>query len=163
MRGLRVFSLFFRNNVFDGFFRGISPNIYNIHHTKKRNIIMNTQNKKGFTLVEIMIVVVIIGLLAAMAIPAFQKVRETAVGKAMTNDARQLASAAQQYMLEESQTAVTFTVTGGVVSSPLSEYVRSIGKNTAGPGTITLDATFSLSNPQFNGNTAQVYSAEGQP
>ncbi|MGB0414704.1 MAG: prepilin-type N-terminal cleavage/methylation domain-containing protein, partial [Coraliomargarita sp.] len=42
---------------------------------------MNTKSKKGFTLVEIMIVVVIIGLLAAMAIPAFQKVRENAIDK----------------------------------------------------------------------------------
>lgn len=32
--------------------------------------------RKGFTLVEIMIIVIIIGLLAAMAIPAFQKIRE---------------------------------------------------------------------------------------
>ena len=36
---------------------------------------MNNRSQKGFTLVEIMIVVVIIGLLAAMAIPAFQKDR----------------------------------------------------------------------------------------
>ncbi|MGY8695741.1 MAG: hypothetical protein ACKVGW_16300 [Verrucomicrobiia bacterium] len=45
-----------------------------------------------------MIVVVIIGLLAAMAIPAFQKVRESSRGSAMDNDARQLASAAQQHV-----------------------------------------------------------------
>jgi type IV pilus assembly protein PilA len=69
---------------------------------------MNNKSKKGFTLVEIMIVVVIIGLLAAMAIPAFQKVRATSQEKAITNNLRQLASAAQQYFLEEGVTTVTY-------------------------------------------------------
>ena len=64
-------------------------------------------SKKGFTLVEIMIVVVIIGLLAAMAIPAFKKVRDTSQIKAITNNLRQLASAADQYFLENGVTSVS--------------------------------------------------------
>ncbi len=65
----------------------------------------NKKSKKGFTLVEIMIVVVIIGLLAAMAIPAFQKVRQTSQDKAVVNNLRQIAAAAQQYMLETGSTS----------------------------------------------------------
>ncbi len=55
---------------------------------------------RGFTLVEIMIVVVIIGLLATMAIPAFRRVTDASQDKAILNNARQLSSAADQYFLE---------------------------------------------------------------
>jgi type IV pilus assembly protein PilA len=47
-----------------------------------------------------MIVVVIIGLLAAMAIPAFQKVRASSQDKTVLNNMRQLGGAADQYFLE---------------------------------------------------------------
>ena len=67
---------------------------------------MNTRSTKGFTLVEIMIVVVIIGLLAAMAIPAFQKVRQSSQDKAVLNNARQLSAASDQYFLENGVSTV---------------------------------------------------------
>lgn len=74
---------------------------------------MNNKSKKGFTLVEIMIVVVIIGLLAAMAIPAFNKVREQSREKAITNNLRQIASAGQQYILEEGAVTVAYETLEG--------------------------------------------------
>ncbi len=88
-------------------------------------------SKKGFTLVEIMIVVVIIGLLAAMAIPAFKKVREDSKASAIKNDARQIAAAAQQYMLEYNLTQATLDYNSetGIIDSPLGVYVRKIGQD----------------------------------
>ena len=62
------------------------------------------RNKKGFTLVEIMIVVAIIGLLAAIAIPNFVKARDTAQANACINNMRQIESAKEQYALEKGLT-----------------------------------------------------------
>ncbi len=64
---------------------------------------INTSRKAGFTLVEIMIVVAIIGLLAAIAIPNFVRARNTSQANACINNMRQVDSAIQQWALETGQ------------------------------------------------------------
>jgi prepilin-type N-terminal cleavage/methylation domain-containing protein len=64
---------------------------------------IRASRKAGFTLVEIMIVVAIIGLLAAIAIPNFVKARTTSQQNACINNLRQFDGAAQQWALETKQ------------------------------------------------------------
>jgi len=64
---------------------------------------INKSGKSGFTLVEIMIVVAIIGLLAAIAIPNFVRARATSQKNACINNLRQLDGAKQQWALEQKQ------------------------------------------------------------
>jgi prepilin-type N-terminal cleavage/methylation domain-containing protein len=65
------------------------------------------KNRGGFTLVEIMIVVAIIALLAAIAVPGFLRARKRSQASRIINDLRLIDSAVDQYAIENNKTSGT--------------------------------------------------------
>ncbi len=71
-----------------------------ILETKEEIMRIVQSKKRGFTLLEIMIIVSIIGLLAAISIPNFIKARSISERNVCINNLRQVSAAIQQYALE---------------------------------------------------------------
>src|SRR5438552_19208598 len=61
---------------------------------------LNRKRRGGFTLVEIMIVVAIIALLAAIAVPGFLRARKRSQASKILNDLRMIDAAVDQYAIE---------------------------------------------------------------
>jgi len=91
--------------------------------------------------------ILLVGLVTAMAIPAFNKVRVTSQMKMLQNDARQICAASDQYFLETANKAVSFSIDPqtGEISGPLSEYLTKFT-----PGTQEVDGTVELENGSFS-------------
>ncbi|PYJ07709.1 MAG: prepilin-type cleavage/methylation domain-containing protein [Verrucomicrobia bacterium] len=111
---------------------------------------IKTAKNSGFTLVEIMIVVAIIGLLAAIAIPNFVRARSQSQMNACINNLRQMDGGAQQWALENKKTSGdTYTL------SNIKPYIKLDGSGNlpqcpasgtyASGGAVTNHPTCSLS------------------
>ena len=99
----------------------------------------NRPGSKGFTLVEIMIVVAIIGLLAAIAVPNFMQARTSARASTCVNNLRLISAAKDQAALENG-IADTATPT----TTQLSPYLKGTDTATGLPSNPVSADTYSI-------------------
>jgi prepilin-type N-terminal cleavage/methylation domain-containing protein len=96
----------------------------------------NTNRNRAFTLVEIMIVVLIIGILMAIAVPNFVKARESSRKSACVSSLKQIDSAKEQWAMDNKKDAGATVALTDLVGSTL--YIKATPECPSG-GTYTVN------------------------
>jgi type IV pilus assembly protein PilA len=118
---------------------------------------MITRNEKGFTLIELMIVIAIIGILAAIAIPQFSAYRTRGYNSSAEADLRNLATAEEAYFTDWQR----YNTTTAVMSDGYGFQTQSAGVVlTATPGG-TNNNTYTIVGSHNAGNKIYTMSGPG--
>ena len=109
---------------------------------------MNANKQQGFTLIELMIVIAIIGILAAVAIPAYQDY----TARAQASEGFSLADGVKANIADYWTNNGSFPTTNAMANLPAAlsiagKYVKSVTVGTAGAITILMKATGSVAGP----------------